>query len=193
MINSSITGIVLAGGKSSRIGSDKGFLMLDGKCFMEHIINSLKPLVSDILIVSDNPNYDVFGHKRIEDVIKDSGPVAGIYSGLCASETAYNLVLSCDVPLIKTEILVKLIEAIDDTSEVIQVESNNRMMPLIALYKKATTDVFKNALDNDERRLQIVLNLLKTKNILLESHEIYTTINVNTPNELKIIVDGNYH
>ena len=109
-----ITGIILAGGKSSRMGTDKGFLVLKGKSFIQHSIDVLKPLVSEIIIVSDNPEYDAFNFKRIEDIIKDAGPIAGICSGLKASSSQYNLVLSCDIPLIKAEILQKLINAINN-------------------------------------------------------------------------------
>ena len=77
-------------------------------------------LLIDFLIVSDNPDYDTFGFKRINDITKDAGPVSGIYSGLEASSTKYNLILSCDIPLITSEILKKLIEGIDKTSEIIQ-------------------------------------------------------------------------
>lgn len=185
-----ITGIILAGGKSSRMGSDKGFIKLNNKKFVEYSIKALKPLVSDILIVSDNADYDIFGYKRIEDEIKNAGPVAGIYSGLEASKTEHNLILSCDIPLIKTSILEKLIGGIDETSKVIQVESNGKSMPLIALYKKECAPTFYNALQNDERRLRIVLKSCKTKNIVLVDNEHETTMNVNTKEELKTIEDA---
>ena len=132
-----ITGIILAGGKSSRMGTDKSFLSLKGKPFVQYSIDALKPLVSEIIIVSDNEAYNGFGLKRVNDIIKNAGPVSGIYSGLEASTTEYNLILSCDIPLINSEILEKLINAIDDCSEIIQIESNCKTMPLIALYKKS--------------------------------------------------------
>ncbi|TXG35344.1 molybdenum cofactor guanylyltransferase [Seonamhaeicola maritimus] len=188
--NKNITGIILAGGKSSRMGADKGFIKLNNKSFVEYSIKALKPLVNDIIIVSDNPDYDAFGYKRILDEIKDAGPVAGIYSGLNASKTENNLILSCDIPLIKTGVLEKLIESIDDDSEVIQIESNGKSMPLIALYKKQSAQVFIDALQNDERRLRRVLNSLKTKNVALNDEEQNTTMNVNTKEELKTIEDA---
>ncbi|WNH10801.1 molybdenum cofactor guanylyltransferase [Thalassobellus suaedae] len=184
-----ITGIILAGGKSTRMGTDKGFLLLNEKPFTQYSIDAIKPLVSEILIVSDNPDYDVFGFKRISDITKNAGPVAGIYSGLEASSTEYNLILSCDIPLITSDILKKLIKAIDDTSEVIQIESNGKSMPLIALYKKQCKNIFGELLKTDERRLRIAVNTCKTKNIVLElEHDIFT-MNVNTQNQLKAIED----
>ncbi|WP_299551239.1 molybdenum cofactor guanylyltransferase [Seonamhaeicola sp.] len=182
-----ITGIILAGGKSSRMGSDKGFIQLNNTSFVEYSIKALKPLVNDIIIVSDNPDYDVFGYKRIEDAIKNAGPVAGIYSGLEASGTEYNLILSCDIPLIKTAVLEKLIDTTDRDSDIIQIESSGKTMPLIALYKKQCAKVFLDALQNDERRLRRVINTLKTKNVVLHVDEQDTTLNVNTQEELKTI------
>jgi len=180
-----ITGIILAGGKSSRMGTDKGFLMLNDKLFIQHSIDALKPLVSEILIVSNDKAYDVFNLKRIEDYIENAGPLAGIYSGLKTTKTMYNLVLSCDIPLIKTRVLNQLILGVDHTSEVIQIESNGRSMPLIALYKKSCTSIFKPLLDQGERKLQVAVNQCKIKTITLEDHEAKFTTNVNTKNELK--------
>tara|TARA_R110002049_G_scaffold248695_11_gene423188 strand:- start:407 stop:991 length:585 start_codon:yes stop_codon:yes gene_type:complete len=188
-----ITGIILAGGKSSRMGTDKSFLSLKGKPFVQYSIDALKPLVSEIIIVSDNEAYNGFGLKRVNDIIKNAGPVSGIYSGLEASTTEYNLILSCDIPLINSEILEKLINAIDDCSEIIQIESNCKTMPLIALYKKSCKIKFLKLLEKDERRLRIAIKSCKSKNIVLEKEHEFSTMNVNTQNELKAIKNAYNH
>ena len=180
-----ISGIILAGGKSSRMGTDKGFLMLNDKSFIQHSIDALKPLVSIIIIVSNNTDYDVFGLKRIDDIIENTGPLAGIYSGLKASKTEYNLVLSCDIPLINTNILNRLILGIDKTSEVIQIESKGQKMPLIALYNKSCETTFINLLNKGERKLQFAINQCKVKSVSIEDNENQFTTNVNTKDELK--------
>ena len=82
-----ITGIILAGGKSSRMGTDKGFVMYKNKAFIQHIIEAIHPLVDEIIIVSNNPDYDVFKLKRVNDIIENAGPLAGVYTGLFESET----------------------------------------------------------------------------------------------------------
>jgi len=188
-----ITGIILAGGKSSRMGTDKGFLMLNNKSFVQYSIDALKPLVSEIIIVSDDEAYDAFGFKRVNDITKNAGPVAGICSGLKASTTEYNLILSCDIPLITSEILQKLIDNIDAISEVIQIESNGKSMPLIAMYKKEVLKVFEALLKNDERRLRVAIKSRKSKNIILEKELEFSTMNVNTKTELKAIEDAYNH
>ena len=183
-----ITGIILSGGKSSRMGTDKGFLMYEGKRFVEYSIEALKPLVSNVIIVSDNEDYDAFGLKRIEDVIKNAGPLAGIYSGLKHASTVYGLVLSCDIPLINSEVLKKLIDAANPDSEVIQIESQGKNMPLIALYKKSCEPIFLKLLNQGERRLQFAVNQCKVKHVLLTGEDELFTKNINTPEQLKAII-----
>ncbi len=182
-----MTGIILSGGKSSRMGSDKGFMLYKNKAFIQHIIDALKPLVTEIIIVSDNPDYDIFKLKRINDIIKDAGPLAGIYSGLEASKTTQNLVLSCDVPLINTATLQKLINQVEDDVDIIQIKSHEKLMPLIALYKTQCKTTFLNILQLGERRLQMALNQLQVKTITLNKAEEIYTANINTPTDLKKI------
>ena len=180
-----MTGIILAGGKSSRMGTDKGFLKLNGKSFIEYSIAAMKPLVSQIIIVSNNADYDIFNLKRVEDLIKEAGPLAGLYSGLTASKTEYNLVLSSDIPLIKTQILKKLMIEFEEPFDVVQVMSKNKSMPLIGLYRKRCEKVFKHLLKNNERRLQVAVGQCNVKNIVLNpSLELFVT-NINTPEDLE--------
>ncbi len=183
-----ITGIILSGGKSSRMGTDKGFLSFNRTLFIQHSINALNPFVDETIIVSNNKDYDVFDLKRIEDDIENAGPLAGIYSGLKQSKTNFNLVLSCDIPLINSIILQKLIDAIDDDSEIIQMESHGKTMPLIALYKKQCEPIFLKLLNEGERRLQFAVNQCQVKNIILNDNEAYFTKNINTPKELNDIL-----
>lgn len=182
---STITGIILAGGKSSRMGEDKGFLKLNGKTFMSSIIAALNPIVGEIIIVSNNSEYDVFNLKRVADSMEDSGPLAGLYSGLLHSETENNIVLSCDVPLISTSVLKKLLEGAPSEAEVIQFESEGKTIPLVAMYKKKCRHHFLKLLQTNERRLRFAIDQLDVKTITLDSELGKTVRNINTISELK--------
>ena len=182
-----ITGIILAGGKSSRIGFDKGFINLNGKPFLVHIIEAMKPLVNNIIIVSDNTDYDKFGYQIVNDLIKNSGPVAGLYSGLSNSKTEYNLVLSCDVPLIKTFILEQLIDRFDIDYDMIQLQSENKSMPLIAIYKTHCLHTFEGQLNKNKKRLRIAVEQLKHKTITIDSECDQYVKNINTIAQLNEI------
>lgn len=180
-----ITGIILAGGKSSRMGTDKGFVILKNKPFVQHIIDTLTPLVNDIIIVSDNPDYDKFNIKRVEDIIKESGPLAGLYSGLFHSKTEQNIVLSCDIPLVNTQILNQLIATGDEAIDVVQCQVQDKTMPLIALYKKRVLNDCLTTLESGERRLRVFINQLNTKTVHIEQTLEKYTANINTKDQLK--------
>ncbi|MBV1924786.1 MAG: molybdenum cofactor guanylyltransferase [Flavobacteriaceae bacterium] len=188
-----ITGIILAGGKSSRMGTDKGFLKLNDRLFIEHIIEVLKPYVSELIIVSNNSDYDVFNLKRVNDLIENAGPLAGVYSGLKASKTKRNIVLSCDIPLINSEVISVLINEKNSTSEIIQIESNGKTMPLIAIYNKSCEAIFEALLNQGERRLRFAVNQCIVKNIALNKQQEQWVSNVNTPEQLKEIRNEHIH
>ncbi len=149
-----ITGIILAGGKSSRMGCDKGLMLLNNKPFITYIIEAMKPLVNDIIIVSNNSEYDVFNEKCIKDLIEDAGPLAGLYTGLFHTKTEINLVLSCDVPMIITSILETLLNPAYEYFDIVQLQNKDQTIPLIAMYKKQCVVTCKELLDQGERRLK---------------------------------------
>ena len=182
-----ITGIILAGGKSSRMGLDKGLLRLNSSTFMSHIIEAVKPIVNNIIIVSNNPEYDAFGYKRINDIIENSGPLAGLYSGLYHSKTENNLVLSCDVPLIKTCVLERLINFDNENFDVVQLQSQSRTMPLIALYKKQCLHKCLELLNKHEKRLRIAVAQLNTKTISNDSEWDQYVKNINTTSQFNTL------
>ncbi len=186
-VNKNITGIILAGGQSSRMGADKGFVIYKGKTFIEHIIEAIKNLVDEIIIISNHKNYDQFELKRYEDLIKDAGPLAGIYTGLHYSKTENNLIVSCDVPLISDDILKKLIEQANSKFDVIQLNSNDKNMPLIAIYKKRCEAVFLEELNQEQRRVQKALDKCNVQTVVIDSFLEKQTTNINTKKDLELL------
>ena len=100
---------ILCGGKSSRMQSEKGLMLFQGKPFIEYIIEAALPISSEIQLVTNTANYDYLPYQKIKDIELDKGPIGGIYSALVHSESELNLILSCDIPLISTELLTALI------------------------------------------------------------------------------------
>ena len=181
------TGIILAGGKSSRMGTDKGLIQLNGKTMIEHIIENLASLDIPIIIVSNNPVYEKFGLPVYPDKIKDKGPVGGIYTGLLHSETEHNIVLSCDVPFVSKGLLTHLIENAAKHAVVIP-KLRDKIHPLIGVYKKSTLETFKEHLQRDQRKLIKVCNELNSLVLDLGQHptlnDPHLFSNVNTKEDL---------
>jgi molybdopterin-guanine dinucleotide biosynthesis protein A len=186
-------GIILAGGRSSRMGSTKGLLDLKGEPFISHCIQALQPWVRNLLIISDDPVYDQFPGTRINDIIKDSGPLGGLYAGLSETDATYNIVLSCDVPFINSTVLSILVNAIEKDFDVIQVQCEERSHPLIAVYQKACATHFKEALLSGERRLRVALESLRVKTIILNPDLAPYLRNINTRNEYKTLTNEIEH
>ena len=185
MINKKpITGIILSGGKSSRMGSDKALLKLNNSTFIESIIATIQPFVDELIIISDNPEHDKFNIRREEDFIKDAGPLAGLLTGLYRAKHEHVIALSCDIPMISKKVIETLITQADDAFEVNQIESEGKTMPLIAIYKKSCWYPIYRLLQNGERRLRVAVENFKVKTILLNKEDKSLVTNINTKQQL---------
>lgn len=180
-----ITGIILAGGKSSRMGRDKAQLTLNNSTFLESIISVLKPYVNELIIISDNKEHDKFKIRREEDIIKNSGPLSGLHTGLHHAKHEYVLALSCDIPLISEDIIKSLIANSKEHTDVNQIKSNSKTMPLIAMYKKSCLIPFYNFLINDERRVRVAVESLITNTIEVDHKYSSQVKNINTQEDFK--------
>jgi molybdopterin-guanine dinucleotide biosynthesis protein A len=186
---SEITGIILAGGKSQRMGTDKGLLVYKGKPFISHVYDALKPIVGDnIVIVSLNAAYDAFGYNRIEDLISDKGPVGGLYTALKQSKTKLNLVLSVDVPLITSELLEWLVQNHDDAYLMTQVQSNEKASPLIAIYDRALQIPLGEHLAGNQLKLQGLIENINHQTLEIPSKWSAQVQNINTNEDFQKIL-----
>lgn len=186
MNKKNITGIVLAGGKSSRMGTDKGIIDLNGKKIIQHVLDALIPVVDDIIIIANNNHYNSFGYPVYADIITNCGPMGGIYTGLVNSPTMNNVILSCDIPFITSEMLSILIDQSKEQDYEITIPIHDgKFEPLCAVYSKKCMNRFKNLLENKILKMGNALNYFVTQPILLSnSKEIEKNfINMNTPQD----------
>lgn len=180
-----ITGIILAGGKSNRMGTDKAFLSLAGRPLIAHVIIALEAIADKIILVGGDKRLDTFGKKRIEDMIADAGPLAGLYTGLHHSDTEYNLVLGCDTPFVNKTLFETILNNTGTMYDVVQVASRKSTMPLIALYRKGCKDHIHKLITRGERRMQEAVATMKTKTLLLDASQEKFLININTREDLE--------
>jgi len=153
MNTKSITGIVLAGGRSRRMGTDKSVMKLHNKTLIEYSINVLKPLCNKIVISSNNFIYDYTGCEVWPDELPDQAPIVGIYSCLKRSATEYNIILSCDMPLMSTVMLEYLLANSENHDITVPVHDNDLVEPLCGVYKQSAVDILKKYIDGGNFRL----------------------------------------
>ena len=170
---------ILAGGKSSRMKSDKGLLSLHGKPFTAHILEAVQSITKDVTIVTSNQAYAQFNCSLIEDEIPEMGPAGGIFTALKHSGSEWNLILSCDIPFIKSSLLNHLIQTNGNESAVIG-ETNLKLHPLPGLYRKSLQAEFEMAVKNDKLRLMDIIKSVECKTVLIPSEMNDQLRNINT-------------
>lgn len=162
-----ITGIILAGGKNSRMGSDKAFVKYKNKYLIEYAIEAFTGICSNILISANDDIYSQFGYLVIEDIFPDTGPMGGIYSCLKHSSSERNVVLPCDMPGVSSDLIHYLIRnaGIEDT--VVAESADKHIEPLCAIYHKNTLPLFEKYLLNGEYAMYKLLNDLQVKKVCI--------------------------
>ena len=184
-----LTGGVLAGGKSSRFGSNKAMQVFQGKTFLQRDIDLLGALCAEVMISSNMENawnYSGSGKAVIPDVYPDSGPLAGIYSLLMQCKTPYMLVLTCDMPAMSEAVLKQMTQHPGNDAVCWQFP-NGALSPFPMLVCKNCLPALKESLD--AKQLQVKKFLMQVETLLLEitkDEEIYFS-NINTIEDLNTL------
>ncbi|HNQ69549.1 MAG TPA: molybdenum cofactor guanylyltransferase [Bacteroidales bacterium] len=176
------TAIILAGGKSSRMdGLDKSLLPINGIPLILHIVKQLEKHFDKIIIGSnDSQKFQFLNLPVIPDLEPCKGPLMGILSCLTASETEINFITACDIPIVNTEIIHKMMCNVDEYDMVIPVSDKNMYEPLFAIYKKSTLPTITTLLDNDVRKITEILQYLKVKKFEFSPGLWYQNLNKKT-------------
>ncbi|MDY8022582.1 molybdenum cofactor guanylyltransferase [Paenibacillus polymyxa] len=122
-----VTGIIVAGGRSSRMGQDKALLQLGGVTVLERIAAVLGKVAGRVIAVTrDTQQYRGLGLETTADLYPDLGPLSGIHAGLSASKTEWGVVVACDMPLVQPEILHALLAHATNWTATQEVASEQR-------------------------------------------------------------------
>jgi molybdenum cofactor guanylyltransferase len=179
-----LTAFILCGGKSSRMKSEKGLVLFQKKPFIEHIIQAILPVTENIQLITNTKEYDYLPYQKISDIILDKGPLGGIYTALTHSQTEFNLILSCDIPLISTELLTELISKHNQEAEITIFASESRLHPLIGIYSKTVLPAIKDAIDANELKMMDLITKIPHQIITIEESENFPLTNINSVDEL---------
>ena len=167
------TAIILAGGKSSRMGFDKQFLKLRDKYIVEMITEKLEKVFNEIIIVTGKPEeYMKYGYKLVEDEIKDFGPLAGIHVGLKSSSSIHNYIVACDMPFINIEYLNymrSLINEHEGKVDGVITRLGEWIEPFNAFYSKSLLKRLEENIEKGNKQINI---LLKDSNVLYVSEAV---------------------
>lgn len=183
----SITGVILVGGKSRRMGQDKAFLLVEGLPVIERVIQSMQGCFKQLLLVGDRPErFAPYGLPVVPDSYPGSS-LGGLYTGLQTAKTDRIFVTSCDMPFPNPD-LIKFICTDTETYDAVIPATQGGLEPLFALYHKACLPAMQAALEAGQYRITALLQQLQTKIIAPEQVlQIDATgrslLNINTPDE----------
>lgn len=148
-----VSGVILAGGKSSRMGSNKALLPYKGGRFIEAIHRQLSEIFEEVLLVTNNPEqYDFLPCRMVADLFPGAGALAGIHSGLYHSSGPAIFAVACDMPYLNND-LVRHLAGKAETGSVIIPEGPNGLEPLHAVYGKGCLDAIESCLMVGEKRI----------------------------------------
>jgi molybdopterin-guanine dinucleotide biosynthesis protein A len=198
------TAIILAGGKSRRLGRSKAIEPIYGRSLIEHTIKRVKTCCDQILIVTSQEQVELFNGYETEilvDIYPDKGPLGGIYTGLIASRFDRSIVVACDMPFLNRALLSYMMQ---DSArfDLVVPRLSSMVEPLHAVYSKDCLAPIEHLLKQNKLSVFKLFPLVKTRYI--EAEEInrfdpnhLSLFNVNTEDDLekvrKLVKDGDNH
>jgi molybdopterin-guanine dinucleotide biosynthesis protein A len=183
-----ITGVVLAGGQGRRMGNvDKGFVDLDGRPLVAHVIGRLAPQVAT-LVINANRNadrYAEFGYPVVADAIGGyAGPLAGLHAGLSAAKTPFVVTSPCDSPFLPADLVARLGAAFDARRiDIAVARTFDQPHPVFALVRRSLLPDLAQFLDRGGRKIDAWYASLPTAEVRFDD-EADAFRNINTPAEL---------
>jgi molybdopterin-guanine dinucleotide biosynthesis protein A len=158
-----LAAFVLAGGKSTRMGTDKAFLILDGTTLLARALALARTVTSDVSIVGDPMKFKAFA-TVLEDIYRDCGPLGGIHAALRASQAELNLILAVDVPFVSPALLEHCIARARSSAAMVTVaQAGGGLQPLCAVYRREFAEVAETALREGRYRIDSLFEEERTQ------------------------------
>ncbi len=188
-----MTSIILAGGKSLRLGQNKALQVIQGKSLIQWVADRLTTLSREIIIVTAHgeaiPCSSTVRIKTVADIHPGKGSLVGIYSGLVASSSARAIVVGCDMPFLSIGLLDYMTQ-VSSTFDVVIPRIRDKLEPLCALYSKICLAPIKELLEQNELKISRLLSTVKVKYVGKEEVDTFdpehlSFFNVNSRDDLE--------
>ena len=184
-------GVILAGGRSRRMGENKATMMFGGEPLLTRVARRLSPAVDELLVIGPQSLASLALHARVaEDTLPAIGPLGGLYTALTATTGAYVFLVACDMPFVSPG-LVRAMLAFARThgdADVVALEANGRVQSLHAVYTRGCLPAVERALEASDHSLhallaQLAVVAIDTDTVRREDPDDLSAFNVNTPDD----------
>jgi molybdopterin-guanine dinucleotide biosynthesis protein A len=158
----SLTGVILCGGKSLRMGEDKGLIQYKNKHLVEYPLAVIKEIASEIFLSTSNKEYEVFGYPLVSDMVDGLGPIGGIYSSMKRLNKPNYFFISCDIPNVSVSLAKKIMEHTLDYEIVVYKTTAQRIQPLFGYYSLRVFDKIKKQVNSKNYKMTDLLGIANT-------------------------------
>jgi molybdopterin-guanine dinucleotide biosynthesis protein A len=185
-----LTVAVLAGGASRRMGSDKSFVLLDGRPLIQHVLERLAPLSCPIMMITNDPErYERFRVPMFSDLVRQRGSLGGLYTALSLSKSDAVLCVACDMPFLNPTLLSYLGALLDSHDAAVPVVDGH-YQTLHAVYRKSCLPHMARALQMNRLRISDCLRDAAVRwvdecELRQFDPDLQSFMNVNTPANLQ--------
>jgi molybdenum cofactor guanylyltransferase len=183
-----VTGVILAGGKSRRMGQDKAFLPFGPGLLIERVIEVVQQVTAEVILITNTPErHQHFGLPMFSDAIAEAGSLGGLYTGLVAAKTPYSLCLACDMPFVKATFLRLLCDTAAEADVVVPRNAGD-FQPLCAVYSQVCREPIRHQIGAGRLKITGFFDQVRVRVIdgdLLARYDPYDIMffNANTPEE----------
>lgn len=184
-----VTGVILAGGASSRMGSNKALLLHQGGRLIELIYRTLAELFEEVIIVTNSPElYQFLPCRKVSDIYPGKGVMSGIHAGLSKSRENAVFVVACDMPHLQGK-LIRHLATLTEGADLVLPLTPGGFEPLHALYSKECLPPLEELLqDKENKRVVALLSRVRVREVPPEEiisfdPEFNSFANINTPDD----------
>jgi len=192
MMEIQVTGVLLAGGKSRRMGEDKRYLVVGEQTLLERGLGVLRSMFHEVLVViaQDSAPLDIDA-RIVRDLVPDCGSLGGIYTGLTQATTPYIFAVACDMPFLNQAVITQFTNR-RDTADIVMARLATRLHPMHALYGKGCLPAMEQMIVARQLKIQELVSHASlrvqyvTEADLLSIDPSWRSFhNVNTPEDLE--------
>lgn len=189
-----VTGVILAGGKSSRYGTNKAFTEIKGVRLIDRVVQTMSSVFHRVILVTNTPHeYAYLNIEMFEDLIKGLGPVGGIHTGLESMADPAGFFVACDMPFLNPDLILHMIGIAEDYDVVVP-RVGWLIEPLHALYRKSCISHVRAAIHAEEYQIIRLYNRIRVryvdeKEIRSFDPFLKTFFNINRPEELECALE----
>jgi molybdopterin-guanine dinucleotide biosynthesis protein A len=183
-----MTGVVLAGGRNSRMGRDKASLPWQGSDFLQVILHKLIEICDELIVVTNTDRAEILPNLRyVADIIPQRGPLSGIHAGLVHAASDLVFVTACDMPYLSTA-AVNHLRSLSPGWDVVAPGEGECLEPLFACYRKTCIPLIESLLQQDIRKTQTLFPLVRYRQVPLDElkqfdPQLRFLFNINSPSD----------